>query len=392
MNEELNKIIEDLKNGLLKKADVEAMIKGFANAEDVAAVKQAAEDIGMKIKSLEEKLETKNAEPETLRSMLEKKQAEIVEATKGMGGRASLTLKTDVLLSSITTDKVGRVIPGFNTAAAPKMRVRDIFTTEMVGADSHGQIFYTDQTTNTNNAAAKAEGAKAPESAIAWTGRVAYLEEIKDSIPVSKKSLSHISQLEGTISDFVMKNLMTKENADLWSGNGTTPNLKGIYTYADTFNHAAYAGNKYADATLSDLIAVLNTEITAAYGGKYTTNFVVMNPKDVLRMKLAKDTNGNYVIPPFTTEAGMVVDGIRVIEDGVVTANTMVIGDFNQAKKYIGEYITLEWGYVGDQFTEGMITLYGHMDELLLVKTIDTKAFLKVTDITAAITAINSPS
>lgn len=388
MNEETLKIVEDIKAGMLKADDVKKLIAdgNFASSEEVNAIKAAAEEIGLELKKMRD--QSPKVE-KSFREILEDAQKEMQEAFASKRGY-SLTLKTDVLTSSITTDKAGFMIPGFNPAAYAGTKLRTVFPRVSVGADAHNQIFYTDQTTTTRNADVKGEGGGAPESAIAWTGRVLNLMEIKDSIPVSRKAMNHISQLEATIKDFIMTNLMLKENTQLWSGDGSAPDMTGVYTTATAFNAGTYSGVTVVDATLNDLIAVLRVQIANGKESKYMPTHVIMNPADILRMKLAKGTDGHYVIPPFTTEGGMVVDSVIVVEDAVVTANTLVIGDFRHAKVYMGEDITLEWGYTDTQFVEGLITLYGHMDEALLIKTIDAGAFLKVTDIDAAITAITA--
>jgi hypothetical protein len=392
--EDLEKIVADIKAGMMTPDQVKSIVAELKlNDElkaELAAVKSAAEAIGMELKEMKTKGEAK---PKTLSEIISEKHAEIIDAaTKRQN--YSLTLKTDVLLTSITTDKIGAVIPEFGRAAHASVAFVDILTTMPVGADSHGQVFYTDQTTTTRHADSKGEGVKAPESAIAWTGYAVPLEEIKDSIPVSRKSLNHISQLQNEIMYFINTNLRLKENSLAFSGNGTPPNMKGVYTSATAFNAGAYTGTTISDATLYDLINVLNTEITNGKESKYMPNYVVMNPADVLRLTGNKNTDGSYNIPPFVTINGSQISimGIPVISDPVVTANTLLIGDFRHARRYIGENITLEWGYVADQFTEGMITLYGHMDELILVRNVDAGAFRKVTDITAAITAITTPA
>ncbi len=388
--EELEKIVADIKAGMMTADQVKSIVADLKLNEELKAeleaVKAAAESIGLELKEMKTKGEAK---VKTLSDILTEKHAEIIDAA-AKRQNYSLTFKTDVLLTSITTDKVGAVIPGFNPAAHAAVNFVNILNTMPVGADSHGQVFYTDQTTTTRSADSKGEGGKAPESEIAWTGYTAPLEEVKDSIPVSRKSLNHISQLQNEITNFINTNLRLKENALAYAGSGTPPALKGVYTSATAFNAGAYSGTMIADATLYDLINVLNTEITNGKESKYRPNYVVMNPADVLRLTGTKDSNGQYVIPPFVSINGnqIAIMGIPVISDPVVTANTLLIGDFTHARRYIGENITLEWGYVGDQFTEGMITLYGHLDELILVRNIDAGAFRKVTDITAAITAI----
>lgn len=388
----IEQIVDEIKAGLLTADQVKSIVSDMKLNDDLKAeleaVKSAAESIGLELKELK----TKGVEkPQTLTDILSAKQAEIIEAATKQQSY-SLSIKSDVLLSSITTDKVGMVIPGFNQAAYAGVNFINILNTMPVGSDSHGQVFYTDQITTTRNADAKAEGGQAPESAIEWIGRTVNLEEIKDSIPVSRKTLNHVSQMQNEITNFIRTNLMLKENAEAYAGSGTTPHLKGVYTSATTFDYAAYSGQTIASANLADLVNVLINEIVNGKESKYMPNYLVMNRADLIGLIGNKDDNGRYDLPPFVTVNGdnITIFGLPVITDSTVTANTLLIGDFRHAYRYIGENITLEWGYTGNQFSEGMITLYGHLDELILVKTIDAGAFRKVLNITEAIEAITA--
>ena len=72
-------------------------------------------------------------------------------------------------------------------------------------------------------------------------------------------------------------------------------------------------------------------------------NFALMNIADINLMKLKKDSNNNYIMPPFVTDSGMTVDGIAIIEANGLTANTMVLGDSRFAKIYEVEGINVSY-------------------------------------------------
>jgi HK97 family phage major capsid protein len=196
------------------------------------------------------------------------------------------------------------------------------------------------------------------------------------------------SFIAGEINRLLDTHIRVKEDNYLWDGTGTTPVPKGAYVYASAFASAAYTGFKPAAATIYDLIAIMAVEISNGYGGMYQPNNVVLNPADVLRMQLAKDSTGQYVIPPFTLNNGMVVAGMTVIPSESVTANTMLVGDFSFGTIYDDGGIEIEVGYVADNFKEDVVTIKARKRMLLLVRTAYTGAFLKSTDITTDVANI----
>ena len=95
-------------------------------------------------------------------------------------------------------------------------------------------------------------------------------------------------------------------------------------------------------------------------------------------------------MPPFTTNEGQVVDGIRVVVDNNVVANTMYIGDSRFGRIYEQSGIVLSSGTVDAQFAEDMETLKVRQRLLFLIRNVDRTGFLRVTDIDAALTTLAS--
>jgi hypothetical protein len=113
-----------------------------------------------------------------------------------------------------------------------------------------------------------------------------------------------------------------------------------------------------------------------------------MNPVDVLKARLKKDANDNYIIPPFVSRDGKNVAGAMIIETPVVTANTMVVGDKRYARYYNQDGIELEFGFNTGDFAADRISLRGRKRGQLVVRNVDATAFYKVTDITTRISNI----
>ena len=191
------------------------------------------------------------------------------------------------------------------------------------------------------------------------------------------------------IQNFLIRNIDLKIDEQLLSGNGTTPQLKGLTSMATVFAANAAFTAEIQDASVFDLISIVAAQIM--YGTSYMPNGVLMNPYDAAKMKLKKDSLNNYIIPAFivpTANGNLTVDGMRIITNSGVTVNTMHVGDFSRGTVYSSDSLQLEFGYEDKDFTQDLVTLKGRERLALLIRNVDAGAFSKVTSISDALEAI----
>ena len=105
-------------------------------------------------------------------------------------------------------------------------------------------------------------------------------------------------------------------------------------------------------------------------------------------MKLKKDANENYIMPPFVSRSGQEVSGMVIIEDNHVVANTMIVGDTRYAKMYQRAGLTVSRGEIDKQFVEDMLTLKVRKRLAFLVREVDKTGFRKVISISGALTTL----
>ena len=76
-------------------------------------------------------------------------------------------------------------------------------------------------------------------------------------------------------------------------------------------------------------------------------------------MALSKNANG-YLLPPFgsvTNGVYSLIMGMKIVASGQVAANTMVVGDFRYGTIYDLEDLTIEMGWINDQFIKNCFTI-----------------------------------
>lgn len=233
-----------------------------------------------------------------------------------------------------------------------------------------------------------AEGAAFPSSDLDWKERQLPIEKAGDSIKISQEMMDDVDFVESEINNFLLRNVKLTIDAQLLSGDGSSPNLVGMADSATAFAAGDFA-DSIQDASYYDLITVIGAQI--ATGTDYMPTAALMHPTDAAKMKLKKDGENNYVLPPFvvsTPDGNFVVDGMVVVPNSGVTVNTMYVGDFTRGTVYSSGEFRIEMGFVDDDFGKDLVTVKARERLALLIRNVDTGAFVEVTDIDAALTAI----
>ena len=353
-----------------------------SNVEQQKVMMEVQEAQGLVMRKLMD--EGTPAKGKTLEEILIEKQEDFKDIPTGKIIKFEVN-KTDVTRASITDSTLGQVVPGVGQLATRRTIIRSLFKPATVGKNSNGVVRYTDQLAVTRNAAWKAEAAQKPESSITWIEKYMKVEKIADTIPVTMEALEDVDFIAAEIRNLLLTNLELQVDSDLFDGSGATPIISGVYTYADVYVPVA-AG--IANPTIYDLLVKVHEDIAGTT--KYMPNYAIMNITDINEMRLSKDANGNYILPPFASKNGDQIAGITIIASGAVTANTMLVGDFDYAVLHTLGSLKIDIGLIDKQFIENMVTLRAEERMGLLVRSVHEDAFRQVTDIGAAVITIGS--
>ena len=302
-------------------------------------------------------------------------------------GSAEIVLKANYTRASVTSTTQAEILNTIGQLGTRRLTAYDLFDKVPVSPESNGIIRYTDwdESTTVRAAATISEGGIFPESTATFREYTLPLEKIGDTIPITEEAMKDTPRLAAEIERFLEINVNIVQDTQLVSGTGASPQLKGLYTTAPTFTAVA---SGIADANIFDLLVKMSEGITTARGSKYAPNFAMLNIKDINKMKLKKDTTNNYIMPPFTMNNGQVVDGMTIIENNILTQNTLVMGDSRFGTIYELEGYTLSFDAVGTQFVNDLVTMKARKRMALLMRTVDQTGFLKCTSISAALVTL----
>jgi len=371
--------------------------------QEVAEIKKSIEmlngkvdtsELQSKISELEnivakqgEMLKDKSEKQISFKDLLKSKESEFKNLLETKSGAVNLTLKTNVLRSSITSDTEAFRVDGISQLDYAPTAIEQAVNVRTIGANSHGILRYVDQETVTRSAATIAEGGAYPESAVTYKEYAVPLEKIGDSIPVSEEALKDVNYMQTELQRLLNLNLSLKLGNQIAVGDGISPNLTGVYTIATAFNSVGYAGTKAALANVRDLVVLLKNEIAKA-SNKYMPDTLVLNPVDELLILFAKDANGLLLFPDYSISGK--IAGLKVVFDSNITAGTLLVGDFRYADLYTDGNIELSMNYVNDGFVKDLLTFKARKRALMLIRNADKGGFIKSTAITTDITNITA--
>jgi HK97 family phage major capsid protein len=372
-----------------QKESVEAMQKEMREMYDsqFKTLNKALRDVAASVKASTEKVKEDQPTSVEFKELQPKMKAMLA----GREHRDGLEVKAITNVASIATNTAGYDVPDVGQLATavrnayaimPKISISD-------GQNLRKTINYWDwdEASIVRAADMVAEGGTFPESTAKWKQYTLPVQKVGDTIPVSEEFMEDEQMFYAELAMFLRTNIEIKINDQVVNGDGTGNNLTGMISSVPTYTPVA-AG--ITDASIYDLIVKLRETISAPYGGKYNTNFALMNLTDINKMKLKKDANNNYMLPPFVDRSGNVVDGLTIVEDNTVVANTMFMGDSRFARIYERTGLDLAQGLVGSQFIEDAITLKVRKRMAFLIREVDKTGFLQVTDITAALVTLAS--
>lgn len=391
MNEELIKQlgekIDQFKAESCTKAElIELMSKVQAletSGEDVKTMKDNIEEIAAKVLELETKGVPSQVE-ETLQSVLASK-ADELKAMKDQSGKSvRFTLKAAGTMG-LSTNVTGQVPQAQREPGITRIVRRTPYLLELVnvGTIMSNLWEWVEQKNPDGGAGMTAEAAAKTQADFDLVVASAAVKKVTSFIKVTKEMLDDVDLMRSEIDQELTELINLKIDDQVLSGSGSGANLTGIIT-----NATAWAAGAFANAVPTPKNAdVLRVGINQVRVAQFQPNYIVMHPTDITKMELAKDSTGQYVLPPFTSIDGTTVSGIPVIGNTGMTIDKFLIGDFTKSGVRFKEGVTINVGYENDDFTKNLVTILAEARLVHRVKSNHYGAFV-YGDFSDAITAL----
>ena len=409
------------KNELLEALKDHGKAIEMKNAEFQKAVEAATKESKAEVEKLKSEMETLENEKKEIQKQLDSLDIEIQKVKKeGTKQDEFITLEKGIkdLLNSpefkeaktkgfpanksvfeikaATTDITGTVnmTQGRESVNFPNLRALAFLpylNGGVVGKNRNRVLWVEGAYTSNVGYVSEGTGQSTADSGTA-TEKSRAMAKISAKLPLTAELLEDADYIASAFRMKMQENSMIFVDGELYDGDGddsvNTSHIYGIQGHATAFNATtAGAAASVEKANIGDLIdtCVLQAE-KSEYKG---LNKVWMNPSDFFKMKKTKDTSGDYIFVK-DINGNYTINGLQVIRSQKVTANTLLVADASKIQLWWKRNPEIKFSQMnGTDFVDDAFTAVMFLRCQLVVEAPDKKALIYVSDITAAINAIN---
>ncbi len=199
--------------------------------------------------------------------------------------------------------------------------------------------------------------------------RTLRLSKIPAYAKVTREMMENAANVVSFIQNELLRDVLIKLETDIISGNGTSPNMKGLQ-HSDQYTAAAIPGDFTLPSNITpNEMHVLRAIITQAENGYVTPNAILMNPTDIMKLDLAVDKNGQFLIAPFANRENTSVKGVSIIPVAGITAGKFHVIDSSRINLYVQRGLNLNiWDQVGSDPLYDLMTMTASVKSGVLVK------------------------
>lgn len=217
---------------------------------------------------------------------------------------------------------------------------------------------------------AVAESSLKPEISGQFTPVTEALAKIAGWTKESDELIEDFPALDSVVRGRLVNRLLIAEEAQILSGSGTAPNMRGLLNRSGIQTETQAA----APDTAADAIFRAMTKVQT--GSFMPADFIVINPADYQALRLAKDANGQYYGGGFfsgTYGNGGVsyyqnLWGVPTIVTSAIAAKTALVGSSQAAQVFSKGGVRVDVANQNeDDFVNNRITVLAEKRELLAV-------------------------
>ena len=295
---------------------------------------------------------------------------------KGAKGRASVELKNTV------TNAIGNTYsqrqPGIVPLAARTLTIEALLSSMPTSANA---IDYIREASFTNNAAEVAEGALKPESSITFTPATMPVSTVAHWIKITKQLAADNAALAAYINTRMVYGVNLRVENQLLAGNGTAPNLSGLTNAGNFTAHGYTAASLTALGLTNNRFDLIGKMIGDAAASEYPADAIIVNPADWWTMRLAKDTQGRYLLGDPGSSVAPSLYGLPVVASNAIAADQVLVANLTMAATlHNRDGIVVEMSDSdGDNFQRNLITIRA---ERRLALTVEVPAAIRFGELT----------
>jgi HK97 family phage major capsid protein len=273
---------------------------------------------------------------------------------KGNANAARFEVKADMSLGADVTGVVAgeTIVDQIKYDPSRSVHIRSLLP---LGSTDAQTIRFPKETAYSDGAAATAEAAAFGQSDFDLAASTVNVEKIGTYMRITGEMLDDIKQLTSYLSARVPEKVLSVEDNEILNGDGSSPNLDGLFT-----DGAAFAAGGFAAAIESaNEFDVLTVALNQLALSNYQADTILLNPTDLHKMILLKSTANEYLRNQIFSGLQPTINGIPVTVNTAVTAGKFLVGNLRQSSQlWIRENLAVEFSREdSDNFQKNFVTV-----------------------------------
>lgn len=228
------------------------------------------------------------------------------------------------------------------------------------------------------------EGDTKTEISVRYEEREMKARKIGVHGKVTTEMMRNLPSLINYIQNNLARRVDIKTEDQLFGGDNTGDNLKGLSQYATAFTGGSL-NNTMTAPTNADVFRAVALQVEEAFG---IATALYVRPSVLASLDVEKDSNGAYLLPPFRASNGNMVAGMTLISSNGLPAGVDFIGgDLSVVNVMFTDNMSIQIGMDGNDFTKNKKTILVEQELLQFVSANDTQVLVQG-DLAGAITAL----
>ena len=298
--------------------------------------------------------------PKNFRTALEAeiKSGALEGIKNGTANAARFEVKSsDMTMSNTFTGVVAAetVIPEIKFDPARAVHIRSLIPNGSTDAQT---IRFVKESAYTDNGAATAQGSALGQSDFDFTATSVNVEKIGTFMNLTDEMLQDTPQLATYLSARVPSKVLSIEDNEIMSGDGSSPNLSGLLTDSLAFTTSS-GGQFYQSVESANEYDVLIAALNQLSLLNYTADTILLNPTDFHKIVLLKSTANEYLKNQVIQGIQPALMGVPITINTAVPAGKFLVGQLSVATQlWIRDGLGLEFSRDNAQnFEKNLVTV-----------------------------------
>lgn len=297
------------------------------------------------------------AEPKSFKGSLLKalKEGAVEGLVKGDSNAARFEVKAgDMTMANSYTGVVAaeQVISDIKFDPSRRVHIRQLIPNGSTDAQT---IRYPKESAYDNGAATAAQGATLGQSDFDLTASSVNMEKLGTFMRITDEMLNDTPQLLSYLSARVPEKILSLEDSQILNGDGTSPNLDGLFTDGSAFAAGGFAAG-IESANEYDVLVVALNQLALS---NYSADTILVNPTDLHKIALLKNTANDYLRQQIYSGLQPSIMGVNVTASTAVSAGSFLVGNLAVATQlWIRENLAIEFSREDStNFRDGFVTV-----------------------------------